>query len=56
MQAFSAPVPATDKGLKEADLDGMTKNQLLDYAETIDVVGLNSRMTKAEIITAIRGD
>lgn len=37
------------------DLDGMTKTQLLDYAEQNGVGGVNSAMRKADIITAIKG-
>lgn len=37
------------------DLSGMTKSQLLDYAEQIGVTGVRSSMTKAQIIAAIEG-
>lgn len=37
------------------NIDGMTKQQLLDYAAEAGAVGLNGRMTKAQIIDALRG-
>ena len=37
------------------DLDGMTKNQLLDYAAQNGVGGVNSAMKKADIIAIING-
>lgn len=35
------------------DFDDMTKNELLAYAESKGVTGVNSAMKKAEIIDAI---
>lgn len=38
------------------DLESMTKTQLVEYAGSIGIVGLNDRMLKADIIKAIRGE
>lgn len=37
------------------DLSGMTKAQLLNYAQEAGVEGVSSSMTKAAIIQAIEG-
>lgn len=37
------------------DVDSMTKTQLLDYAEA-NGIDVNSSMTKAEILSAIKGE
>ncbi len=37
-----------------SDLESMTKAQLIVYAESIGIVGLNDRMLKADIIKAIK--
>lgn len=40
-------------GLANADLHGMTKAELLGYAEENNVEGVNPRMKKADIVEAI---
>jgi len=37
------------------DLEAMTKAELVEYAEGLGISGLNTRMTKADIIAAIKG-
>lgn len=37
------------------DLTGMTKAQLLDYAASAGIGGVDSTMKKAEILSAING-
>lgn len=37
------------------DLEGMTKSQLVEYAETLNIE-LNMRMTKAEMIEILKGE
>lgn len=44
----------TAAATNEAELDGMTKAQLLAFAEENDIEGVNASMTKARIIEAIR--
>lgn len=46
MKAASAPTP---------DLSGMTKAELLDYAEEKGVGTVNSSMKKADILAALEG-
>ena len=41
-----------ESGEAKADLESMSKEDLIDMAETMDIE-ITSRMTKAEIITAI---
>lgn len=36
------------------DLEAMTKVQLLDFADSNGIAGLNDRMLKADIIAAIK--
>lgn len=48
-QAFTRSAPQ----YTEDDLSAMTKAELLDMVESIGVEGVNSRNTKAEIISAI---
>lgn len=38
----------------DAELDGMTKAELLSYAAENDIGGVNSSMKKAEIIETIK--
>lgn len=44
-----------EKRANSVDLGGMTKAQLLSYAEESGVPGVSSRMTKAQIIETIEG-
>jgi len=37
------------------DLEAMTKAQLLNFADSYGITGLNDRMLKADIIAAIKG-
>lgn len=37
------------------DLDSMTKKEIVAYAESEGISGLNDRMLKADIIAAIKG-
>lgn len=46
---------ASIAAIDEADLEVMTKSQLLEYAAGMGIDGLKSSMTKASIIDAIRG-
>lgn len=39
--------------MPKADIDSMTKSQLLDYAE-VNGIDVNASMTKAEILDAIK--
>lgn len=39
--------------LSEAELNSLTKAQLTAYATELGIEGINSKSTKAEIITAI---
>lgn len=49
-------IPAVESSPPAApDLSGMTKAQLLSHAAEAGVEGVNSRMSKAEIINAIKG-
>lgn len=36
-----------------SDLESMTKKELLEFANTLELEGLNDRMLKADIIKAI---
>lgn len=40
--------------LEIPDLEAMTKAQLIAYAESLGISGLNDRMLKADIIVAIK--
>lgn len=44
----------TAAAANEAELDGMTKAQLLTFAEENGIEGVSASMTKARIIEAIR--
>ena len=39
--------------LNEEELNSLTKTQLLAYANELGIEGINSKTTKADIITAI---
>lgn len=42
-----------DNILSESELNGLTKAKLLAYANELGIEGLNSKSTKADIISAI---
>lgn len=44
-----------DEAPTTANFYGMTKSQLLDYAEDYGISGINDRMTKAEILKVLEG-
>ncbi len=48
-------ITAVNDSLPGPDLNGMTKTELLAYADEAGVTGLSSRMRKAEIIEALEG-
>ena len=43
----------SDNILSEDELNSLTKTKLLAYANELGIEGLNSKSTKADIITAI---
>ena len=49
------PVSFEEEAEEEPDLEGMTKAELIEYAESIGVE-VRESWTKAEIIAAIEGD
>lgn len=49
-------IPAVDQSQPDSvDLHSMTKTQLLSHAAETGATGINSRMTKAQIIEALEG-
>ncbi len=43
----------TQENKKEKDINDMKKNELLEYAASLEVEGINDTMTKVELMAAI---
>ena len=49
-----AALTAEDAAPEAVDLDGMTKEQLLEYAKEHGISGVSAAMKKADILEAIK--